>query len=78
MSRWFVVVIILSTLASAIELAGDWVGDVRELLLLLFEVFGGGSGAVLIQPVNSFLDSIDDLELENTKLVTHMPLIGVG
>lgn len=46
----------------AIELAGNGVGDVGELLPLLLEVLGGGSGSVLLQPVGNLLDGVENLE----------------
>jgi hypothetical protein len=47
--------------SSSVELGGDGVCDVGQLLLLLFEVFSGGGGGVLFEPVGSFLDSFEDL-----------------
>ena len=46
---------------AAIELAGDRVGDVAELLLLLVEVLCGRTGAVLVEPVLGLLDSLEKL-----------------
>ena len=50
-----------STSGSAVELAGDGVGDVAELLLLLIEVLCEGSGCVVDKPVLSLLDSLENL-----------------
>ena len=52
---------------TAVQLAGDRVRDVRQLLLLLLEVLGGGSSRVLFEPVSGLLDSVEDL---NRLLVT--------
>jgi hypothetical protein len=45
----------------SVELGGDGVRDVGQLLLLLFEVFGSGGGGVLFEPVGCFLDGFEDL-----------------
>lgn len=45
----------------AVELAGDGVGDVGQLLLLLLKVLGRGSGSVLLEPLSSLLDGVNDL-----------------
>lgn len=44
----------------AIQLAGDGVGHVGQLLLLLLEVLGGSSGSVVVEPVGHLLDGIQD------------------
>ena len=46
---------------AAVQLAGDRVRDVRQLLLLLLEVLGGGGSRVLLKPVSGLLDSVEDL-----------------
>lgn len=45
---------------SVVELAGDWVSDVAELLLLLIKVFLGGISRVLLEPLKSLLDGIEN------------------
>jgi hypothetical protein len=42
--------LLIASCTAAVKLAGDWIGNVRELLFLLLEIFGGGSGSVLVQP----------------------------
>jgi hypothetical protein len=56
--------IILTTwsTSTSIQLASDWVCDVRQLLLLLLEVFGGCGGGVLLEPAGGFLDSLEKLD----------------
>ncbi len=51
----------LGARTTRVQFAGDGVGHVRELLLLLLEVLGRGRGGVLIEPLGSFLDGIDNL-----------------
>jgi hypothetical protein len=43
-----------------VELAGDWVGDVAELLLLLIKVLLGGIRRVLLKPLNGLLDGVEN------------------
>lgn len=45
----------------AVKLAGDGVSDVGQLLLLLLEVLRGGSSSVLLKPLGSLLNGINDL-----------------
>lgn len=47
----------------AVQLAGNGVCDVRELLLLLLEVFGDGGSSVLLEPFGGFFDCIEKLVL---------------
>jgi hypothetical protein len=54
-------VIVIGTSCLAVKLAGDGVCDIRELLLLFLEIFGGGSSGVLVEPVGGFLDSLEKL-----------------
>ena len=49
------------TASAAVKLAGDGVGDIAELLLLLIEVFGSGIGGVVVEPVLDLLDGVKDL-----------------
>ena len=49
------------TTGTLVHLGGDGVGDVGQLLLLLIEVLGGGVSAVLLEPLGSLLDSLEDL-----------------
>jgi hypothetical protein len=60
-------------LTAAVHLACDWVGDVGQLLLLLFKVFGRGGGGVLLDPVLGFLNSLE--ELMDAKLVIWFQII---
>ena len=46
--------------SSAVKLGSDGVGDVGELLELLIEVLGGSRGGVLIEPVLSLLDGLNN------------------
>lgn len=48
--------------ATGVELAGDGIGDVGQLLLLLLKVLGGGSGTVLIEPLGSLFNSVEKLQ----------------
>lgn len=54
-------VILSSVTAATVQLAGNWVCDVRELLLLLLEVLGVGGTGVLIEPVGGLLNGLKDL-----------------
>ncbi len=49
--------------ATGVELAGDGISDVGQLLLLLLKVLGGGSGAVLIEPLSSLLNGVEKLQI---------------
>jgi len=53
--------LVRSSLGGTVKLAGDWVCDVGKLLFLLFEIFRGGGGGVLIKPFSGFLDGIEEL-----------------
>lgn len=55
------VIVATRSTAGAVKLAGDGVGDVRQLLLLLLKVLGGGSGRVLLEPLSGLLNGIDKL-----------------
>lgn len=46
---------------AAVQLAGDGVRDIRELFLLLFEVFACGGGGVLVKPLGGFFDGFEEL-----------------
>jgi len=46
------------TASAAVKLAGDGVGNVAELLLLLIEVLGGSIGGVVVEPVLDLLDGV--------------------
>ena len=61
MIGWLVITTCTSGTSVAVKLAGDGVGYARELLLLLFEIGGFGSGGVLLKPVGGFLDSLKKL-----------------
>lgn len=52
--------VILVRRRRAIQLAGDRVRHVRELLLLLLEVLGGGGGSVVLEPLSHLLDGVQD------------------
>lgn len=47
--------------AAAVQFAGDGVGDVAELLLLLLKVFGRGCRGVLLEPLSGFFDGFKEL-----------------
>jgi hypothetical protein len=53
-------VITASATRASVELGGNRVGDVRQLLELLVEVLGGSLGGVLFEPVLGLLDSVLD------------------
>lgn len=44
-----------------VHLGGDGVGNIGQLLLLLLEVLGGCSGAVLLKPGGGLLDGLENL-----------------
>lgn len=54
-------VLLTRTARTLVHLGSDGVRDVRQLLLLLLEILGGGLGAVLLEPVGSLLDGLKDL-----------------
>lgn len=54
-------VLLLLATSTLVHLGGDGVGDIGQLLLLLFKVLGGGVSAVLLEPLGSLLDSVEDL-----------------
>jgi hypothetical protein len=56
--------IVLATRSSGtgIQLAGDGVGDVAQLLLLLLEILGLSVLGVLLKPVGGFLDRFEKLD----------------
>ena len=47
--------------SSGVKLAGNGVGDARQLLLLLLEVLGCGASAVLVEPLSGLLDRVEKL-----------------
>jgi hypothetical protein len=55
------IVISTGTSGTSIKFAGNGVGDVRQLLLLLLEVLAGGCGGILLKPVSGLLDSLENL-----------------
>lgn len=55
------VIVTTGTASGAVKLAGDGVGDVGQLLLLLLEVLGFGGGSVLLEPLVGLLDGVQDL-----------------
>jgi hypothetical protein len=60
-SIWLIVFSAARATGSSVELGGDGVRDVGQLLLLLLKIFGGGGGGVLFEPVSCFLDGFEDL-----------------
>lgn len=56
-------IVISATSTCTIELARDRVRHARQLLALLLKVLLCGAGAVLIEPVEGFLDGFADLFL---------------
>ena len=64
MAGWLIITVVWHascTALTAVQLAGNWVGDIAELLLLLLKVFCGSGGGVLLDPVLSFLDGFKKL-----------------
>jgi hypothetical protein len=53
-------IVAASAASSAVELGGDGVGDVGQLLELLVEVLGGSLSVVLAHPVLSLLDGLEE------------------
>lgn len=51
---------LLTRSAARVHLRCDGVGDVGKLLLLLLEVLGAGLCTVLLEPLGSLLDSVED------------------
>lgn len=61
---WLVIAIIWHAscaTGTAVHLAGDWVCNVAELLLLLLKVFGCSGRGVLLDPVLGFLNGFLEL-----------------
>ena len=54
-------VILSLGVTAAVQLAGNWVCDVRELLLLLLKVLRAGGTGVLLEPVGGLLDGLKNL-----------------
>lgn len=52
--------VLATSTARSVELGGDGVSDVGQLLELLVKVLRGGSGGVLLKPVLSLLDGVLD------------------
>ena len=46
---------------STVKLAGDWVGDVAQFLLLFLEVFGCGFARVFFYPIGCLFDGFQKL-----------------
>jgi hypothetical protein len=53
-------VIATSAAGRAVQLRGNGVGDIRQLLELLVKVLGRGGGLVLVEPVLGLLDGVLD------------------
>lgn len=51
---------LLTRSAARVHLRCDGVSDIGKLLLLLLEVLGTGLGTVLLEPLGSLLDSVED------------------
>lgn len=47
--------------SGAVKLAGDGVGDVGQLLLLLLEILGFRGGRILLEPLVGLLDGVKNL-----------------
>ena len=45
----------------AVQLAGDWVRHIGQLLLLLLKVLSRCGGSVLVEPVSGLLNGIKNL-----------------
>jgi len=54
------VIVTAGATSGAVKLAGDGVGDVRQLLLLLLKVLRFSGGSVLLEPLVGLLDSVQD------------------
>lgn len=54
-------VLLLAGGATSVHLGSDGVGDVGQLLLLLLKVLSASFSAVLVEPLSSLLDGIEDL-----------------
>lgn len=54
-------ILTLTLRAATIQLAGNWVCDIRELLLLLLDVLACGGSGVGVEPVGGLLDGLQDL-----------------
>ena len=52
--------VIITALASTVELGSDGVSDAGQLLKLLVKVLGRGRGGVLLEPVLGLLDSFEE------------------
>lgn len=55
------VITLAARCTAAVKFAGDGVGNVRQLLLLLLKVLGSGGSRVLLEPVSGLLNSVKDL-----------------
>ena len=71
MTRGLIFATRLASCTAAVQLAGDGVGHVGQLLLLLLEVLSRGRGSVLLEPLGSLLDSVQDLVRK--KKIVSMP-----
>ena len=58
---WIIISTGRSSLSSRVQLAGDWIRDIAQLLLLLLEIRGHGRGGVLLEPVGGFFDGLQEL-----------------
>ena len=47
-------------LSRAIKLAGNWIRNIGQLLLLLLELLGGGGSGVLLEPLGGLLNGVED------------------
>lgn len=55
--------LLLATRGTTVHLGSDGVGDVGQLLLLLLKVLSGSVSAVLVEPLSSLLDGIQNLRI---------------
>lgn len=44
----------------AVKLAGNWIGNIGQLFLLLLELLGGGGSGVLLEPLGGLLNGVQD------------------
>lgn len=56
-------ILTLGSTSTAIKLAGNWICDIRKLLLLLLKVLLGSGRGVGLEPVSGLLNGIQDLHL---------------
>ena len=63
MATWLIIITVVwhASCTTRVKFAGDWIGNIGQLLLLFVKVFSHGRGGVLFKPVLSFLDGFQNL-----------------